>query len=173
MFKLTGNYLPRCVNTRSKLTIRDHSFSTYAKFSEKLTFLTPHPHPPDTNTYLVRIRCKKCWFFGKFCVRTKWMTPKGTRAMLILNKYLPIGQTNLYQHVATSASLWVEGKRDGLTFFAWLFIEKDKWFLIWKKQEFGPNFTFLENGSKRECWCSPNFANSFSESLIKTLEQHL
>ena len=154
MFKLTGNYLPRCVNTRSKLTIRDNSFSTYAKFSEKLTFLTPHPHPPDTNTYLVRIRCKKCWFFGKFCVRTKWMTPKGTRAMLILNKYLPIGQTNLYQHVATSASLWVEGKRDS-------------------PKEFGPNFTFLENGSKRECWCSPNFANSFSESLIKTLEQHL
>ena len=41
MFKLTWNYLPLCVNTRSKLTIRDHSFSTYAEFSEKLTFLTP------------------------------------------------------------------------------------------------------------------------------------
>ena len=39
--------------------VKDHPFSKYAKFSEKLTFLTT------------------CYaqFFGKFCVRTKWMIP--------------------------------------------------------------------------------------------------
>ena len=41
----------------------DHPFNTYAKFSEKLTFLTP-----DTHTL----------FFGKLCVRTKWMNPRNT-----------------------------------------------------------------------------------------------
>ena len=47
----------------------DHLFSTYAKFSEKLTFLTP----------LLRI-CKwayqvvrNLFFPRKFCVRTKWI----------------------------------------------------------------------------------------------------
>ena len=30
-----------------------------------------HFLPPDAHTYV----SKKCWFFGKFCVRTKWMTP--------------------------------------------------------------------------------------------------
>ena len=33
----------------------DHSFSTYVKFSEKLTFL-----PPDTNTYMPVSGGKKC-----------------------------------------------------------------------------------------------------------------
>ena len=46
----------------------DHSFSTFAQFSEKITFLTPwYAHVG------VRIRGKKCYFFGKCCVRTKWM----------------------------------------------------------------------------------------------------
>ena len=34
----------------SFVEVRGHSFSTYAKVSDKLTFLTPHPHP------LIRIR---------------------------------------------------------------------------------------------------------------------
>ena len=38
----------------------DHSFSTYAKFSEKL-FL-----PPDSHTYVFVSGGKKCKFFGKF-----------------------------------------------------------------------------------------------------------
>ena len=44
----------------------DHSFSKYAKFSEEPTFFT------TGYVYIrVRIRGKKCRFFGKFCVRTK------------------------------------------------------------------------------------------------------
>ena len=39
----------------------DHSLSTYAKFSEKLSFL-----PPDTHIS----------FSEKNCVRTKWMISK-------------------------------------------------------------------------------------------------
>ena len=43
--------------------VKDHPFSTYAKSSEKLTFLTPwYAHER-----------KNCSFFGKYCVRTKWM----------------------------------------------------------------------------------------------------
>ena len=38
----------------------NHPFSTYAKLSEKLTFLTPW-----------RIREKEMLVFGKFCVHTK------------------------------------------------------------------------------------------------------
>ena len=49
---------------------RDHSFSTFAKFSEKITFLTP-----DTHIYMCVSRGKKCQFFGKFCVCTKSMIP--------------------------------------------------------------------------------------------------
>ena len=49
------------------ISIRDHPFSKYAKFSEKLTFL-----PPDTHTYswhvhaCVRIRGKNISFSGNF-----------------------------------------------------------------------------------------------------------
>ena len=50
--------------------VRNHSFSTYANFSEKLTFL-----PPDRRTYVCLSGDKKRWFCGKFCVRTKWMIP--------------------------------------------------------------------------------------------------
>ena len=45
----------------------DHSFSTYAKSSENLTFLTPW--------YVWISGGKKCWFFGKYCVLTKWIIP--------------------------------------------------------------------------------------------------
>ena len=48
--------------------IRNHPSSTYAKFSEKLKFL-----PPDTHTFVCGSGGKKCLFFGKCCVRTKWM----------------------------------------------------------------------------------------------------
>ena len=52
-------------------TLRDHSFSTYAKFSVKLTFLTPwHAHVRK------RQRARNITFFGKLCVGTKWMIPK-------------------------------------------------------------------------------------------------
>ena len=51
-------------------SLRDHSFSAYAKFSEKLIFLTP---------WYSHVVCvsggKKFLFFGKFCARTKWMIP--------------------------------------------------------------------------------------------------
>ena len=47
-----------------------HSFSAKnsfsAKFFEKPTFLTP-----DTHTYVCVSGRKKCYFFGKFCARTK------------------------------------------------------------------------------------------------------
>ena len=41
-------------------------FSTYAKFSEKLTLL-------KTNNYVYISGSKKRYLFGKFCERTKWM----------------------------------------------------------------------------------------------------
>ena len=34
-----------------------------------------HFLPPDMHTYVCVSWGKKCWFFGKFCVRTKWMIP--------------------------------------------------------------------------------------------------
>ena len=40
----------------------DYSFSAKAIFSERLSFLTPCVSG-----------VKKCWFFVKFCVSTKWM----------------------------------------------------------------------------------------------------
>ena len=41
-----------------------HEFGKYAKFSEK------------TNVFYRVSGGKKCQFFGKLCVRTKWMTSK-------------------------------------------------------------------------------------------------
>ena len=47
-----------------------HPISTYAKFFEKLIFLTP-----DMHIYVCVSGGKKCQFFGKFCVRTKRINP--------------------------------------------------------------------------------------------------
>ena len=50
--------------------VMNYSFSTYAKCSEELTFLTPW------YTYVrVRIKSKKCYFFGTFCAHFTWMIP--------------------------------------------------------------------------------------------------
>ena len=49
-------------------TIRNHSFSRYAKFSEKLTFLTPL----HTHVWYVS-GGQKFLFSGKFSIRVKWM----------------------------------------------------------------------------------------------------
>ena len=46
---------------------RDHLFSTYAKFSEKLLFLT--------QSYMFVSGGNKWSFFGRFCVHTNWMIP--------------------------------------------------------------------------------------------------
>ena len=34
-----------------------------------------HFLPPDTHTYMCVSEGKKCYFFGKFAERTKWMIP--------------------------------------------------------------------------------------------------
>ena len=47
----------------SAIDLRDHPFSTYAKFSKKLTFLT--------SWYVCVSGGTKYQFFGKFCVCTK------------------------------------------------------------------------------------------------------
>ena len=45
-------------------------------FPKKKHFLPPPPPPsPDTRMYLCVSGGKKCCFFGKFCIRTKWMKP--------------------------------------------------------------------------------------------------
>ena len=63
--------------------LRGHSCSACAKFSKKLTFLTPwYAH------VYVRFRGKKC--FGKFCVRTNWIIPKLIIQNLIGNKIIHI-----------------------------------------------------------------------------------
>ena len=46
--------------------VKDHSFSTYAKFSKKLM---------RAITYLSVTGGKKCYFFGKFCAHTTSMIP--------------------------------------------------------------------------------------------------
>ena len=53
------------------LSPRNHSFSACTKFFEKLT-LTP---PPPAMSLHSCVWDKKYYFFGKFCVRTKWTTP--------------------------------------------------------------------------------------------------
>ena len=50
---------------------RDYSFSTYAKFSEKLHFL-----PPDMHMYMCVSGGKKCLFFGKFYASAIKIIPK-------------------------------------------------------------------------------------------------
>lgn len=50
------------------ITSRDHPFSTYVKFTEKLIFL-----PPDMLTNLWVSGGKKCRFFGESGLCTKWM----------------------------------------------------------------------------------------------------
>ena len=50
---------------------RVHPFSTYAKFSEKLLCLTPL-----ICTHMCAYQGVNVSFFGKFCVRSKWMIPK-------------------------------------------------------------------------------------------------
>ena len=47
----------------------DHSFSPYAKLSEIC-------QPWYVHTYMFASGGKRCQFFGKCCVRTKWMTPQ-------------------------------------------------------------------------------------------------
>ena len=47
-----------------------HPFSTYAKFSEKLKFLTPW-----CAHVRVRIKGWEILVFRKFCLRTKWINP--------------------------------------------------------------------------------------------------
>ena len=47
-----------------------HSFSTSAKFSEKLTYLTPNTH-----TYVCVSRRKKSWFIGNFVNVLKERSP--------------------------------------------------------------------------------------------------
>ena len=47
----------------------DHSFSSDSKFSEKITFLA------SCYAHLRVSGGKKCLFFKKLCVRTKWMIP--------------------------------------------------------------------------------------------------
>ena len=54
-----------------------HPLSTYRTFSAKLIFL----NPPDTDTHMfVCVSVSgglRNFFFGKFCVSTKWMMPNG------------------------------------------------------------------------------------------------
>ena len=63
-------FLEAIVTFMSYFCIRDHSFSAYAKVSGKLTFLTPW------YAHMCVSGGKRCSFFGKFCIRATWMTPK-------------------------------------------------------------------------------------------------
>ena len=55
---------------RPMFTLRIIHLVRAQNFLKQLTFLTP-----CTNRYMCVSRCKECYFFGKFCVRTKWMIP--------------------------------------------------------------------------------------------------
>ena len=43
------------------------------------------------------IRTPKCWFFGKFCIRTKWMTPFKISQLLSSQEYLIVKQTKSFR----------------------------------------------------------------------------
>ena len=58
---LTTTFKSNQINQTFNIYQRDHSFSTYAKF-----------------TYVCVSEGKKCYFFGKFRPRTKWMILKST-----------------------------------------------------------------------------------------------
>ena len=64
---------------------RGHPLSTYAKFPEKLILL-----PPNTHTYVCVSGAWKCYFFGKFWVRTYWMAPNGIslEEIFVIDKYV-------------------------------------------------------------------------------------
>ena len=64
----------------------NHPFKTFAKFSEKLTF-----SPPDTNTYVCVSGGKKCWFFGKVLICTKWIISE-----VICNASCSTGQSPVF-----------------------------------------------------------------------------
>ena len=51
-------------------SIWDYLFSAYAKFSHKITFLTP-----DTHTSMSVSGGQRCYFSRKSCVCTKWIMP--------------------------------------------------------------------------------------------------
>ena len=80
-----------------------HSFSAKnsfsAKFFEKPTFL-----PPDTHTYVCVSGRKKCYFFGKFCARTKWMIPNNLKYDADL-EYIQI--TNSYFRRTNQLVMWM------------------------------------------------------------------
>ena len=58
--------------------LRGHPLSAYAKFPEKLTFLTPwYAHVP------VLTRGLEMLVFGKFCVFTSWMAPYFSRILCL------------------------------------------------------------------------------------------
>ena len=62
--------LTMCLCNFFKIISSDHSFNKYAKFSKKLILPTLwYSH------VRVRIRGKKCKYFRKFYVSTKWMIP--------------------------------------------------------------------------------------------------
>ena len=68
--------------------LRDHSFSTYTKFSKKINISYPsHAH--------VRVVSgdTKCWSFGKFYVRTKWMILNNNNVKETYNAYGGSGLT--------------------------------------------------------------------------------
>ena len=74
------NYQLHNVNKLMRLDlIRNHSLSTYAKFSLKLTSLTPW------YAYVRDIYTRNVSFFRKICVRTKLMTPNN-KLNLFYNK---------------------------------------------------------------------------------------
>ena len=81
--------------------MRDHSFSTYAKFSEKLTLFSPwYAH---LRGYAHLSGDKNCWFFGKFCVRSKWMFYTCIWSLQsTLNVLILILVNTLHSHLLTS-----------------------------------------------------------------------
>ena len=73
--------------------IRNHPFRSYAKFSEKLTFLSPwyahaRVHIMGERNVRVHIRGKEMLVFEKFCVRPKWIIPYPTLKKIILQIYI-------------------------------------------------------------------------------------
>ena len=71
-FNFTKKKKKKKKKIENKHCFRDHSFSTYTKSPEKLTFFTPW---------------KKILLFGKFCARTKWTI---SYRKILINPQFPI-----------------------------------------------------------------------------------
>ena len=113
---------------RQIASVWGHSFSTYAKFSEKLTFLNPwyaHIHVSRTCAHQ---GVRNASFSEKFSVITRWMTPFWQFDLFpACKKHIVIGDIDYIQNTLRNFSLSPPSEYGRLTLWnqsASMFIHK-------------------------------------------------